>query len=153
MIMIITFWRNFPSYVYTYTHRHVHVYWDMLISLLPSCSFTTHCRFYRKTKLSGFQDMECIPCGDPPPPYEPHCKYSHRTWFINLSVDLQGWCFHNMTHLHKLLLHCPETWTIKEYGTFCVFCSVSFILAQKSYSTKGMPKNPHFKFLNFHVYN
>lgn len=31
-------------------------------------------RHYRKTKLSGFQDMECIPCGDPPPPYEPHCK-------------------------------------------------------------------------------
>ncbi|KPP77897.1 hypothetical protein Z043_102646 [Scleropages formosus] len=30
--------------------------------------------FYRKTKLSGFQDMECIPCGDPPPPYEPHCS-------------------------------------------------------------------------------
>ncbi|XP_051535410.1 tumor necrosis factor receptor superfamily member 19-like [Myxocyprinus asiaticus] len=29
--------------------------------------------FYRKTKLSGFQDIECIPCGDPPPPYEPHC--------------------------------------------------------------------------------
>ncbi|KAI5099075.1 tumor necrosis factor receptor superfamily member 19 isoform X2 [Silurus meridionalis] len=29
--------------------------------------------FYRKTKLSGFQDMECIPCGDPPPPYETHC--------------------------------------------------------------------------------
>ncbi|XP_042342862.1 tumor necrosis factor receptor superfamily member 19-like [Plectropomus leopardus] len=28
--------------------------------------------YYRKTKLSGFQDMECIPCGDPPPPYEPH---------------------------------------------------------------------------------
>ncbi|XP_064413924.1 tumor necrosis factor receptor superfamily member 19 isoform X2 [Latimeria chalumnae] len=30
--------------------------------------------FYRKTKLGGFQDMECIPCGDPPPPYEPHCN-------------------------------------------------------------------------------
>ncbi|XP_010883819.1 tumor necrosis factor receptor superfamily member 19 [Esox lucius] len=30
--------------------------------------------FYRKTKLSGFQDMECIPCGDPPPPYETHCS-------------------------------------------------------------------------------
>ncbi|KAJ8412554.1 hypothetical protein AAFF_G00128900 [Aldrovandia affinis] len=29
--------------------------------------------FYRKTKLSGFQDMECVPCGNPPPPYEPHC--------------------------------------------------------------------------------
>ncbi|XP_045444573.1 tumor necrosis factor receptor superfamily member 19 isoform X2 [Pipistrellus kuhlii] len=29
--------------------------------------------FYRKTKLVGFQDMECVPCGDPPPPYEPHC--------------------------------------------------------------------------------
>ncbi|KAM9853082.1 tumor necrosis factor receptor superfamily member 19 isoform 2-T3 [Aulostomus maculatus] len=29
--------------------------------------------YYRKTKLSGFQDMECIPCGDPPPQYEPHC--------------------------------------------------------------------------------
>lgn len=31
-------------------------------------------RFYRKTKLVGFQDMECVPCGDPPPPYEPHCE-------------------------------------------------------------------------------
>ncbi|KAG2456855.1 TNR19 factor, partial [Polypterus senegalus] len=30
--------------------------------------------FYRKTKLSGFQDMECIPCGEPPPPYEPNCS-------------------------------------------------------------------------------
>ncbi|XP_020793362.1 tumor necrosis factor receptor superfamily member 19 [Boleophthalmus pectinirostris] len=30
--------------------------------------------YYRKTKLSGFQDMECIPCGNPPPPYEPHCS-------------------------------------------------------------------------------
>ncbi|KAM6178176.1 tumor necrosis factor receptor superfamily member 19 [Rhynchocyon petersi] len=29
--------------------------------------------FYRKTKLVGFQDMECVPCGDPPPPYEPLC--------------------------------------------------------------------------------
>ncbi|XP_054977655.1 tumor necrosis factor receptor superfamily member 19 isoform X2 [Sorex araneus] len=29
--------------------------------------------FYRKTKLVGFQDLECVPCGDPPPPYEPHC--------------------------------------------------------------------------------
>ncbi|KAG7261008.1 hypothetical protein CRUP_019684 [Coryphaenoides rupestris] len=30
--------------------------------------------YYKKTRLSGFQDMECIPCGDPPPPYEPHCS-------------------------------------------------------------------------------
>ncbi|KAG7470503.1 hypothetical protein MATL_G00114570 [Megalops atlanticus] len=30
--------------------------------------------YYRKTKLSGFQDMECIPCGNTPPPYEPHCN-------------------------------------------------------------------------------
>ncbi|XP_061828638.1 tumor necrosis factor receptor superfamily member 19-like [Nerophis lumbriciformis] len=30
--------------------------------------------FYRKTKLSGFKDMECIPCGDSPPLYEPHCS-------------------------------------------------------------------------------
>ncbi|XP_077422336.1 tumor necrosis factor receptor superfamily member 19-like isoform X1 [Vanacampus margaritifer] len=30
--------------------------------------------YYRKTKLSGFQDMECIPCGDPPPQYEPQCS-------------------------------------------------------------------------------
>ncbi|XP_011606558.2 tumor necrosis factor receptor superfamily member 19 isoform X1 [Takifugu rubripes] len=30
--------------------------------------------YYRKTKLRGFQDMECIPCGDAPPPYEPHCS-------------------------------------------------------------------------------
>ncbi|KAM4797148.1 tumor necrosis factor receptor superfamily member 19 [Rhinophrynus dorsalis] len=30
--------------------------------------------FYRKTKLGGFQDMECVPCGDSPPPYEPHCN-------------------------------------------------------------------------------
>ncbi|XP_017543777.1 tumor necrosis factor receptor superfamily member 19 isoform X1 [Pygocentrus nattereri] len=46
-----------------------------------NCSSTTNAvcgdclpGFYRKTKLSGFQDMECIPCGDPPPPYEPHCS-------------------------------------------------------------------------------
>ncbi|KAE8627453.1 hypothetical protein XENTR_v10007006 [Xenopus tropicalis] len=30
--------------------------------------------FYRKTKLGGFQDMECVPCGNTPPPYEPHCN-------------------------------------------------------------------------------
>lgn len=30
--------------------------------------------YYRKNKLSGFQDMECIICGEPPPPYEPHCS-------------------------------------------------------------------------------
>ncbi|XP_053312396.1 tumor necrosis factor receptor superfamily member 19 [Spea bombifrons] len=30
--------------------------------------------FYRKTKLGGFQDMECVPCGDRPPHYEPHCN-------------------------------------------------------------------------------
>lgn len=30
--------------------------------------------FYRKTKLGGFQDMECVPCGDPPPTYEPQCS-------------------------------------------------------------------------------
>ncbi|XP_014407690.1 tumor necrosis factor receptor superfamily member 19 isoform X2 [Camelus ferus] len=30
--------------------------------------------FYRKTMLVGFQDVECVPCGDPPPPYEPHCS-------------------------------------------------------------------------------
>lgn len=46
-----------------------------------NCSTTTNAvcgdclpGYYRKTKLSGFQDMECIPCGDPPPPYEPHCS-------------------------------------------------------------------------------
>lgn len=37
--------------------------------------FPSFSRYYRKTKLSGFQDMECIPCGDPPPPHEPHCKH------------------------------------------------------------------------------
>ncbi|XP_054649877.1 tumor necrosis factor receptor superfamily member 19-like isoform X2 [Dunckerocampus dactyliophorus] len=30
--------------------------------------------YYRKTKLSGFKDMECGPCGDPSPLYEPHCS-------------------------------------------------------------------------------
>ncbi|KAM9319385.1 tumor necrosis factor receptor superfamily member 19 [Gastrophryne carolinensis] len=30
--------------------------------------------FYRKTKLGVFQDMECVPCGDPPPSYEPYCN-------------------------------------------------------------------------------
>ncbi|XP_046876318.1 tumor necrosis factor receptor superfamily member 19-like isoform X1 [Hypomesus transpacificus] len=29
--------------------------------------------FYRRTRLSGFEDMECIPCGDPPPANEPQC--------------------------------------------------------------------------------
>ncbi|MBN3324940.1 TNR19 factor, partial [Atractosteus spatula] len=47
--------------------------------LKANCSTTSNAMcgdclpgFYRKTKLSGFQDMECTPCGDPPPPYEPH---------------------------------------------------------------------------------
>ncbi|XP_019720424.1 tumor necrosis factor receptor superfamily member 19 isoform X2 [Hippocampus comes] len=46
-----------------------------------NCSATSNavcgeCRpgYYRKTKLSGFQDMECTPCGDPPPQYEPQCS-------------------------------------------------------------------------------
>ncbi|KAJ3590906.1 hypothetical protein NHX12_008854 [Muraenolepis orangiensis] len=32
--------------------------------------------FYRKTKLSGFQDLECVPCGEPPhgTAYQPHCS-------------------------------------------------------------------------------
>ncbi|TNN01590.1 hypothetical protein fugu_010972 [Takifugu bimaculatus] len=40
---------------------------------LPERQLFQH-QYYRKTKLSGFQDMECIPCGDAPPPYEPHCS-------------------------------------------------------------------------------
>ncbi|KAM9468886.1 tumor necrosis factor receptor superfamily member 19 isoform 2-T2 [Clarias gariepinus] len=53
---------------------------DLNRFLKANCSSTSNAAcgeclpgFYRKTKLSGFQDMECIPCGDPPPPYEPHC--------------------------------------------------------------------------------
>lgn len=49
-------------------------------------------RYYRKTKLSGFQDMECIPCGDPPPPYEPHCKHpallSSHQWSFSSHVAM-----------------------------------------------------------------
>uniref|UniRef100_A0A8C7DD44 Uncharacterized protein n=2 Tax=Oncorhynchus kisutch TaxID=8019 RepID=A0A8C7DD44_ONCKI len=40
-------------------------------------------RFYRKTKLSGFQDMDCVPCGDPPHAYEPLC--SSRVNLVPLS--------------------------------------------------------------------
>lgn len=40
--------------------------------------------FYRKTKLSGFQDMECIPCGDPPPPYELLCLGSNRVNLVKI---------------------------------------------------------------------
>ncbi|XP_067903318.1 tumor necrosis factor receptor superfamily member 27 [Heterodontus francisci] len=29
--------------------------------------------FYRKTRLGGLQDTECIPCTDPAPPTEPQC--------------------------------------------------------------------------------
>ncbi|XP_064834342.1 tumor necrosis factor receptor superfamily member 19-like isoform X1 [Oncorhynchus masou masou] len=39
--------------------------------------------FYRKTKLSGFQDMDCVPCGDPPHAYEPLC--SSRVNLVPLS--------------------------------------------------------------------
>ncbi|EHA98398.1 Tumor necrosis factor receptor superfamily member 19 [Heterocephalus glaber] len=41
--------------------------------------------FYRKTKLVGFQDMECVPCGDPPPPYEPHLEQ-------NQPLLWSSWC-------------------------------------------------------------
>lgn len=32
--------------------------------------------------------MECVPCGDPPPPYEPHCKcfFSFRVFSL-LSLE------------------------------------------------------------------
>lgn len=98
--------------------------------------------------------MECIPCGDPPPPYEPHCKYSHRTWFINLSVDLQGSYFYNMTHLHKLLLHCPKTLNYQGiwYILFVLLSLIGLprkVLQPKKWQKK---KNPCIKFLNFHIY-
>nr|XP_015197157.1 PREDICTED: tumor necrosis factor receptor superfamily member 19 [Lepisosteus oculatus]XP_015197158.1 PREDICTED: tumor necrosis factor receptor superfamily member 19 [Lepisosteus oculatus] len=58
--------------------------------LKANCSTTSNAMcgdclpgFYRKTKLSGFQDMECTPCGDPPPPYEPHC--SSRVNLVRIS--------------------------------------------------------------------
>ena len=44
-------------------------------------------RYYRKTKLSGFQDMECILCGDQPPPYEPHCKPTSFCFFPLLAFS------------------------------------------------------------------
>ncbi|CAH6829253.1 Tnfrsf19 [Phodopus roborovskii] len=44
--------------------------------------------FYRKTKLVGFQDMECVPCGDPPPPYEPH-------WLWNLCSAYSYFLYEN----------------------------------------------------------
>lgn len=33
--------------------------------------------------------MECVPCGDPPPPYEPHCK----SWFCFsvFSFNFKAW--------------------------------------------------------------
>lgn len=46
-------------------------------------------RFYRKTKLGGFQDMECVPCGDPPPPYEPHCKCSSPPVGVKLTYSFR----------------------------------------------------------------
>lgn len=42
-------------------------------------------RFYRRTKLSGFQDMECIACGDPPPPYEPNCEHIYLS-LLNANI-------------------------------------------------------------------
>lgn len=57
-----------------------------------TCVFALFFRYYRKTKLSGFQDMECVPCGDPPPPYEPHCKHpallSSHQWSFSSSVAM-----------------------------------------------------------------
>ena len=52
---------------------------------VKTCHFCVFNRYYRKTKLSGFQDMECILCGDPPPPYEPHCKHLSFTSWPNIS--------------------------------------------------------------------
>uniref|UniRef100_A0A8C4Z873 TNFR-Cys domain-containing protein n=1 Tax=Gadus morhua TaxID=8049 RepID=A0A8C4Z873_GADMO len=53
--------------------------------------------YYRKTKLSGFQDMECILCGDQRPAYEPHCK---PTSFLFFSP-----CSPSRTPLQKHLAH------------------------------------------------
>ncbi|MGH0178143.1 UNVERIFIED_CONTAM: hypothetical protein FKN15_076767 [Acipenser sinensis] len=62
--------------------------------------------FYRKTKLSGFQDMECIPCGDPPPPYELLWSVRSQEAPCNGSELL---CFdrHRMnTCAHRTCCHC-----------------------------------------------
>ncbi|XP_023105709.1 tumor necrosis factor receptor superfamily member 19 isoform X5 [Felis catus] len=52
--------------------------------------------FYRKTKLVGFQDMECVPCGDPPPPYEPH-------WPVHLIPSL---CCDEACSIDRVTLGC-----------------------------------------------
>lgn len=38
--------------------------------------------------------MECVPCGDPPPPYEPHCKCRFHPVGVGLTSLLQNvFCF------------------------------------------------------------
>lgn len=33
--------------------------------------------------------MECVPCGDPPPPYEPHCKCSSPPVGVKLTYSFR----------------------------------------------------------------
>lgn len=65
-------------------------------------------RFYRRTKLSGFQDMECIACGDPPPPYEPNCEHIYLSLLnANILESLRKRIdFRQITVIADLLFFC-----------------------------------------------
>ena len=70
-------------------------------------------RYYRKTKLSGFQDMECIPCGDPPPPYEPHCKHlSFLLPLLTVGLTSVGYSV-KCSHEDRLFIPARSRWCFK----------------------------------------
>lgn len=57
--------------------------------------------------------MECIPCGDPPPPYEPHCKHlSFLLPLLTVGLTSVG-RFVKCSHECRLFIPAHNRWCFK----------------------------------------
>lgn len=57
--------------------------------------------------------MECIPCGDPPPPYEPHCKHlSFLLLLLTVGLTSVGH-FVKLSHENRLVIRSHNWWCFK----------------------------------------
>ncbi|XP_029458404.1 tumor necrosis factor receptor superfamily member 19 [Rhinatrema bivittatum] len=88
--------------------------------------------FYRKTKLGGFQDMECVPCGDPPPSYEPHC-----TTKVNLVKIPSTASSPRDTALAAVICSALATVLLALLILCVIYCKRQFMEKKPSWSTRS----------------
>ena len=97
-----------PATIKSYSPRSRRLICAGVISWMFLYSHVTQCcagvlllfsRFYRRTRLSGFQDVECVPCGDPPPANEPQCESC--VWIRHLICSVCDYTHHTQLTLYK----------------------------------------------------